>query len=123
MYSVIHGNIINISNIFKRLKNKVSVHKLSVKIKLTIKWYQVDAVNQTKDEFCKIYMVNRDDVIDCIKKKRWRMDIADASKMSQDKIKKVLDWLKQNKRSVVGDNEIITNYKIPLTMDEIDKFK
>lgn len=99
------------------------VHKLSVKIKLTIKWYQVDAVNQTKDEFCKIYMVNRDDVIDCIKKKRWRMDIADASKMSQDKIKKVLDWLKQNKRNVVGDNEIITNYKIPLTMDEINKLE
>lgn len=83
----------------------------------------MDAVNQTKDEFCKIYMVNRDDVIDCIKKKRWRMDIADASKMSQDKIKKVLDWLKQNKRSVVGDNEIITNYKIPLTMDEINKLE
>ena len=99
------------------------VHKLSVKIKLTIKWYQVDTNNQTKDEFCKIYVVNRDDVIECIKKKRWRMDITDAPNMTQDKIKKVLDWLKQNKRSVMGDNEIITNYKIPLTADEIDKFK
>ena len=51
------------------------------------------------------------------------MDITDAPNMTQGKIKKVLDWLKENKRSVVGDNEIITNYKIPLTADEIDKFK